>query len=64
MPIETAIVIAGIVFFFAMFALSLAWADFRTRSYRAPESKHFWIPAPPCRRVMSSLPFRAEDIVS
>ena len=41
MPTETAIIIAGIVFFFAVFALSLAWADFRTRGYRAPESKHF-----------------------
>jgi hypothetical protein len=24
-----------------VFALSLAWADFRTRDYRAPGSKHF-----------------------
>jgi hypothetical protein len=41
MPTETAIVIAGIVFFFAVFALSLAWADSHTRGYRAPESTHF-----------------------
>ncbi len=41
MPTETAIVIGGIVFFFAVFALSLAWADFHSRGYRAPESRHF-----------------------
>ena len=41
MPTETVVVIAGIVVFFAVFALSLAWADFRTRDYRAPGSKHF-----------------------
>jgi hypothetical protein len=41
MPTETAIVIAGIVLVFAVFAISLAWADFYTRDYRAPESKHF-----------------------
>jgi hypothetical protein len=41
MPTETAIVIAGIVLVFAVFAISLAWADFYTRNYRAPESKHF-----------------------
>jgi len=41
MPTETAIVIAGIFAVFAVFALVLAWADFRTRGYRAPGSKHF-----------------------
>ncbi len=41
MPTETAIVIAGIVLVFAVFAISLAWAAYRTRDYRAPESKHF-----------------------
>jgi hypothetical protein len=41
MPTGAAVVIAGIVFFFAVFALSSAWADFRTRDYRAPGSKHF-----------------------
>ena len=41
MPTGTVVVIAGIVFFFAVFALSSAWADFRTRDYRAPGSKHF-----------------------
>jgi hypothetical protein len=33
MPTETAIVIAGIVL---VFAVTLAWADFYTRSYHAP----------------------------
>ena len=41
MPTETAIVIAGIVFVFAVFAISLAWASYYTRDYRAPELKHF-----------------------
>ena len=41
MPTETAIVIAGIVLVFAVFAISLAWADQYTRDYRAPDSKHF-----------------------
>ncbi len=41
MPTETAIVIAGIIAVFSVFALSLAWADYYTRGYRAPESKHF-----------------------
>jgi len=31
MPTETALVVAGIVAVFAIFALALAWADFRTR---------------------------------
>jgi hypothetical protein len=41
MPTETAIVIAGIVLVLAVFAISLAWADYYTRGYRAPDSKHF-----------------------
>jgi multisubunit Na+/H+ antiporter MnhC subunit len=41
MPIVTAIIIAGIVLVFAVFAISLAWADCYTRDYRAPDSKHF-----------------------
>lgn len=41
MPTETAIVIAAIVLVFAVFAISLAWAAYYTRDYRAPESKHF-----------------------
>ena len=36
MPTETAIVIAGVVLAFAVFAIALAWADFYTRNYRAP----------------------------
>jgi len=36
MPTETAIVIAGIVLFFTVFAATLAWADYYTRGYRAP----------------------------
>ena len=36
MPTETAIVIAGIVLVFAVFAVTLAWADFYTRNCRAP----------------------------
>jgi len=41
MPTETAIVIAGTALVFAVFAVALAWADYYTRDYRAPESKHF-----------------------
>ena len=33
MPTETAIVVAGIVLVFAVFAVTLAWADFYTRNY-------------------------------
>ena len=36
MPTETAIVIAGIVVVFAVFAVALAWADFYTGNWRAP----------------------------
>lgn len=31
MPIETVIVVAGVVLAFAVFAVALAWADYRTR---------------------------------
>jgi len=41
MPTDTAIVVAGIVAAFAVFAVVLAWASFYTRGYRAPGSKHF-----------------------
>jgi hypothetical protein len=41
MPTETAIVVAGVAAIFLAFAVVLAWADFRTRGYRAPGSKHF-----------------------
>jgi hypothetical protein len=36
MPADTAIVIAGIVLVFAAFAVTLAWAGYYTRNYRAP----------------------------
>jgi hypothetical protein len=41
MPTETVIVIAGIVLAFAAFAVSLAWAGYYTRDYKAPGSQHF-----------------------
>jgi archaellin len=40
MPTETAIVIAGIVLVFAVFAVALAWASFYTRNYRAPGAQY------------------------
>ena len=41
MPTETAIVVAGIVLMFAVFAIALAWADYRTRNFRAPGASYF-----------------------
>jgi archaellin len=41
MPAETALVIAGIVLVFAVFAAALAWASFYTRDYRAPGAQYF-----------------------
>jgi hypothetical protein len=41
MPTETAIMIAGIVLVFAVFAISLAWVDFFTRDFRAPGATYF-----------------------
>jgi hypothetical protein len=38
MPAQTAIIVAGVVLAFAAFAISLAWADFYTRNFRAPGS--------------------------
>jgi hypothetical protein len=38
MPTQTAIIVAGIVLVFVAFAVSLAWADFYTRKFRAPGS--------------------------
>jgi hypothetical protein len=38
MPIQTAIILAGVILAFAAFAISLAWAGFYTRNFRAPES--------------------------
>ena len=37
MPTETAIVIAGIVL---VFAVTLAWASYYTRNYRAPGAQY------------------------
>ncbi len=36
MPTETAIVIAGIVLVFAVFAVALAWADYYSRGAHPP----------------------------
>lgn len=36
MPQDVAITIAGVVLVFALFAASLAWADFYTRNVRTP----------------------------
>jgi hypothetical protein len=36
MPTETIIIVAGIVLMFAVFAASLAWADFYSRNFRQP----------------------------
>lgn len=38
MPTETAIVVAGIVLVFAVFAVALAWADYQTRGIRPPDA--------------------------
>jgi len=41
MPTETAIIVAGIILFFAVFAIALAWVDFYTRNVRAPGATYF-----------------------
>ncbi len=41
MPTETAIVIAGVVAVFAVFAISLAWVDSYTRGVRTPGATYF-----------------------
>jgi hypothetical protein len=41
MPTETAITVAGIIIAFAVFAVSLAWADFYTRNVRTPGATYF-----------------------
>ena len=41
MPTETAIVIAGIVLVFGLFAISLAWADYYSRNSRTPGAAYF-----------------------
>lgn len=37
MPTETAIVVAGIVLAFSVFAVTLAWADYYTHNVRPPD---------------------------
>ncbi len=37
MPTETAIVVAGIVAVFVIYAAALMWGDFYTRNYRPPQ---------------------------
>lgn len=41
MPTETVIVVAGIILMFAVFAVTLAWADHYARNYRAPGASYF-----------------------
>ena len=38
MPTETIIFIAAVVLMFAVFAATLAWADYYTRGFRAPDA--------------------------
>ncbi len=45
MPTETAVVVAGIVCIFAVFAIALAWVDFHCRGVRVPGAKYFDTPA-------------------
>lgn len=44
MPTETAIIIAGIVLMFAVFAISLGWTTFYTRNVRTPGATYFDTP--------------------
>ncbi len=37
-PTQTAIAVAGVVLVFAVFAISLAWADYYTRGFKRPET--------------------------
>jgi hypothetical protein len=41
MPTESAIVVAGIVLVFAVFAVSLGWASYYSRNFRAPGATYF-----------------------
>ena len=41
MPTETAIIVAGIVLVFSLFAVALAWADYHTRNFRTPGAAYF-----------------------
>jgi hypothetical protein len=45
MPTETIVVVAGIVLAFAVFAVSLAWADFYTRGVHTPGATYFHQPS-------------------
>lgn len=38
MPTQTAIAVAGIILVFAIFAFSLAWADYYTRGFKRPNT--------------------------
>jgi hypothetical protein len=40
MSTETALIIAGIVLAFAVFAVALAWASYYTRNFRAPGAEY------------------------
>ena len=42
---ETAIIIAGIVLMFAAFVVTLAWAVYYTRNFRAPGATDFRAPS-------------------
>ncbi len=37
MPADTAIIVAGVVLAFVVFAIALAWGDFYTRGARTPQ---------------------------
>jgi len=41
MPTETVIIVAGIVFVFAVFGVVLVWADYYTRNVRTPGAMYF-----------------------
>ena len=44
MPTETAIIVAGIVLVFTVFAVTLAWTDYYARNFRAPGGTYFQEP--------------------
>ena len=41
MPTETAIIVAGIVLMFTVFVVTMAWADYYARNFRAPGATYF-----------------------
>jgi len=45
MPMDTAIIVAGIVLVFAAFGATLVWADYYTRNVRTPDATYFRDPA-------------------